>query len=397
MWNIKSENFLKNTKWIDLLKLRLSVGSQGNSDFGDDRTYWYKHLATTGTTTAYQGSPSLAASEPGNSKLTWEKQVLTTVTVNARFFNIVNLDLELYNRHTSSMLFAVPYPWTSGYAEITSNVGSLVNRGIDVSLDFDIVRTKDWYVGLATRLGYNHSKVTKLFLGRDKYIDNARGTTYAVGRPVEMYWPLFAGVDPNDGKPMWYLPGKDVRVQTKDPSRTTKIYSDDLYQNTEKPRYAPVAGGFDINLKWKNFSISTNFSYVLGKYLYNNDAYFTLNPSQFASSPISPAKDIINNYWKKAGDVAKYPDIKTKTMDFDDRLLENASFLRLKSLIVSYTLSKSVLNKTDLIKDVKFFFAGRNLFTVTKYSGQDPEVDANMTLGAYPNTRQYSFGIELTF
>lgn len=100
--------------------------------------------------------------------------------------------------------------------------------------------------------------------------------------------------------------------------------------------------------------------------------------------------------WQKPGDVTRIatPD---SPMQFDTHLLENASFMRMKNLTVGYTLPPKVIQKTGVISNARIYFVGRNLLTVTKYKGYDPEVDSNIQLGNYPNTKQYSFGVELTF
>ena len=100
--------------------------------------------------------------------------------------------------------------------------------------------------------------------------------------------------------------------------------------------------------------------------------------------------------WEKEGDIAKYPAY-GYYMEFDDHLLENASFLRMKNLTVSYNLPKSLLNYTKVLNGFKVFATARNLFTLTNYKGADPEIDSNLTYGAYPNSRQFTFGAEIVF
>jgi hypothetical protein len=138
----------------------------------------------------------------------------------------------------------------------------------------------------------------------------------------------------------------------------------------------------------------------LDKWIINNDKFFLYNPVTFSGRSITPAKDIVGKYWEKPGDVAIYPALYNSSgymLDFDDRTIEDASFMRLKSLTLSYSLPEAFLKKTKLVKGARIYFSGRNLLTWTKYSGQDPEINTNLALGNYPNTKQYSFGIELTF
>jgi hypothetical protein len=181
---------------------------------------------------------------------------------------------------------------------------------------------------------------------------------------------------------------------TRDPSRTTKTFSSAvLEQNTGKPRFAPIVGGFGWQTSYKGIRIDAYFSYALDKWLINNDRYFSSNPASFAG--YNQHKEVLD-YWKKPGDITSFPKF-GEALQFDDHLLENATFMRLKMLTLSYELPKSILKKTNFFDQTRIYFTGRNLFTFTKYNGPDPEVDSNLTYGAYPNTRQYSVGIEVKF
>jgi hypothetical protein len=235
----------------------------------------------------------------------------------------------------------------------------------------------------------------ELFNGYDRWDLVGTGVTYAVGQSVNFYYPIRAGIDPADGKQMWYTPGDDKTVKTTDETQTTKTFSaTTLLQNTGKPLEAPITGGFGFSGGWNGFALEANFIYVAGKYLLNNDRYFTENPSLFLGQ-LNQSQDVMD-YWKQPGDVTTFPKVGEK-IEFDDHLIENASFLRLKALTLSYTVPTPWLKKTNVLKGLKVYLTGRNLFTLTKYLGIDPEIDQNLTRGAYPNTRQYVAGIEITF
>ena len=152
------------------------------------------------------------------------------------------------------------------------------------------------------------------------------------------------------------------------------------------------SGGFGLNASWKGISIAADFSWNYGKYLVNNDRYFT-ELDQYTS--YSRNKDLLNR-WEKPGDVAKYGKF-GETVQFDSHLIEDASFLRLKNLTVGYSLPRKWMDKTGFMKGVRIYFTARNLLTVTKYTGFDPEADTNLTYGRYPNSRQFVGGLQLTF
>lgn len=391
LWRAKKENFLKNVNWLNDLRVKASYGTQGNASIGN-----YTHLGTISSTTNYQGANSWQVSQPANPSLTWENQALLTVGVAGRAFNVVDFEVEFYNRNTTSMLMDVPVPYSTGFDGMTSNVGSLNNKGIDLTLGFDVLKSRDYYLRVNTTFNYNKQTITELFQGRERWEIANTGLAYVVGKPVMYYAPIFAGIDPTDGAPTWYLPSDNIDETTMDPERITKRYDEDsLTQNTGKMRYAPINGGFGIQAGWKGFSVAADFSYVLGKTLVNNDMYFYANPANFATMN---THKMVSNYWTPENTDAKWPNWKAgHIMQFDTHLYENASFLRLKSLQVAYSLPSSVLNWQKLFSGVKFTFTGRNLFTVTKYTGIDPEVDSNLTYGKLGSSKQLLGGIEITF
>ena len=148
-----------------------------------------------------------------------------------------------------------------------------------------------------------------------------------------------------------------------------------------------------MNVSWKGLSLNADFAWVLGKYMVNNDYYFAVNPYNFAG--YNQSQDVLAE-WQESGDITNIPRFGS-IMQFDTHLLENASFLRMKNITLAYTFPKSLLKKTKVINGVKIMATGRNLFTLTDYKGADPEIDTNLTYGAYPNTKQFSIGAEITF
>jgi len=379
MWNVKNEDFMENANFLSTLKLKGSVGSTGNSSIGN-----YDHLALVGTS-QYNTQSGWIVSSPGNPQLGWEKQVLSNVGLEVGFIeNRYRLEFTYYNRKTKNMLIEVPVPYTSGFETIMQNIGEMTNSGVELTLGLDLVKNNDWFVGLTATYSYNKNKITKLFYGYQEWPMPAQTLTYKVGEPLQFYCAKYAGVDPADGAPMWYVPGTN---------ETTKEYGDHLDQATGYTLYAPHSGGINVNARWKGLSVSADFSWVAGKYMLNNDRYFAENPAAFAG--YNQSKRILN-MWEKPGDKTDIPAF-GHVMQFDTHLIEDASFMRLKNLTVSYEIPKNWLKRQNVINAVRVFANGRNLFTITDYMGADPELDTNLTYGAYPNSRQYSFGAEITF
>jgi len=411
MWKIKKESFMRDVKWVDDLNLKLSYGTQGNASIGE-----YGFYALVGTYgSQYNTGTGMAVAQPSNYDYGWEQQGLFTATISGRVLDCLDFDVEFYNRITSRMLMDVPQPYYSGFTSMYQNVGGLTNKGIDITLGFDALRGRDYFLRLNATFNYNREKVTELFNGLDQWEINNTGITYVVGQPVSFYYPIWAGVDPEDGKQMWYVPtgwedyqasveaGEpdlsliDKTVTRMDPDAVTKEFDENLLnQNTGFLRHNPVNGGFGISGAWRGLAMQMDFAYVLGKHLINNDAYFYNNPNQFPGYNSSKA---VTDYWTEDNRYAKYPSWSDgATMRLDTHLIENADFLRLKSLIISYSLpSKFLAWSGGVLSGVKFSFTGRNLLTFTKYMGADPEVNSNLVLGLPGNTKQFLGGLEITF
>ena len=388
MWKAKSETFLQDVAWLNDLSVKATYGTSGNSDIGN-----YDNLAKV-STLQYGGQTGWQVSYPGNPNLSWEQQSQANFGITARLFNRLDLEVEYYNRVTSDMLIDVPYPYTSGFDEITANTGSLRNSGVDVAISGDVIRTRDAYLTPYVNFNYNKNEVTELFQGKEYWIIPNTGVSWAVGQPVSFFYPIFAGVNPQTGLPEWYQRNPDDIVDTrKDPNAVTSDFNEaELEQNTGIKRYPPFNGGFGLNGGYKGFSLSVDFSFSQGKYLINNDRYFFENPEVFFG--FNQLKTV-QDYWKKPGDVTRFPKLGEQFTEFDSRLIEDASFLRMKGITVGYTFSEDLLGATNFLTGARLYVTGRNLLTFTKYSGPDPEVDTNLTLGANPNTKQVVFGIDI--
>lgn len=381
MWNMKKEAFLQDVDFLNELKFKVSYGTTGNSSFEGDP--YYPALGLVGTT-KYNGQPGMGLSSVGNDDLTWEVIKTTNVALNTRLFNRFEVDLEFYNKVTTDMLMSIPYSYTTGHAAGWGNIGSMYNRGVDFSIRADIFNQRDFTWNAYANINYNKNKLTELFGGRDEYVLANTGIKYEVGYPYgEYYYVEWVGVDPADGQQIWLdSDGKE-----------TKDFSDNYAKYLGKQRYAPVAGGFGTTISWKGLSLSADFSYVLGKWTINNDIYFVRNPN-FVSQ-LNQTVDLLN-IWTTPGQVTDIP-AANSSLQFDSHILENASFLRMKNIMIGYSFPERWMRKTGFIKGARIFAVGRNLLTVTKYGGPDPEVDSNLQLGNYPNSKQFTFGAELTF
>ena len=380
MWDIKREEWLQGVSWIQDLRLKASYGTTGNSGI----PYNYMSYGTVGAYGSVYGGAAWGVSTPPNPDLTWETVESLNIGVTARMWNFLGVGLEFYNKVSRDMLMEIPYSYTTGYSSGWGNIADMLNRGVDVDLSFDIIQTRDIYFNITTNFNYNYNEILSLFDGVDYYTIENTGLRLEVGYPYgEYYYVRSAGVDPRDGMQMWY--DKDGNI--------TKTYSEENAVMTGKQWFAPWSGGIQLNFQYKGLYVGADFTWVAGKYMWNNDRWFLTNPALFPT--FNMTRDMLN-IWTKPGDVTNIPGINS-TRQSDDTLLENASFMRLKNLQISYSFPQHWMDRTGFLAGARIYAIARNLFTITEYTGYDPEIDANLQLGAYPNTREFSFGVELTF
>ena len=392
MWRLSDETFMAATKsWLTDLQVKYSVGSTGNSEIGN-----YRSLGLT-TTTQYNGDAGLVIQQPSNKKLGWEKQIQSNVGLTARLFDRVNIDINYYNRKTKDMLMSTPLAYTTGFSSMMLNVGQLTNNGVEVEVSYDAFRSRDAFVNVYANFAYNANKIDKLFNGQQSWDRPSYYLSYVVGKSINYYMAEFAGVDKNDGLAMWYTKGNHGNGKTVhefNPETMTKTYSNDLLQDVGKSYYPNMNGGFGFTASWKGLSLNADFAFVLNKYMLNIDYQFSTNNTN-AKQGFNQSRDMLK-MWKKPGDITDIPSLATENV-FDTRVLQNASFLRLKNLTLSYSLPQQWMQATRFFDSVRIYATARNLFTATKYKGGDPEKDGNISLGFYPSTRQYMLGVEVSF
>ena len=380
-WNIKKENFLQPVKWLDDLSLSVNYGTTGN----DSGAGSYDYLGLFGTGAKYNGQDAIGIAQASNNKLTWETVSKFNVGLTASLFHRLDLDLNFYRNKTSDMIMSIPYSYTTGFGSGVGNIGAMTNTGFEATATVQILANRDFNWTFTANVGYNKNKITELFQGRDEYVIANTGLKLKVGHPYgELYYVRNAGVDPRTGEPQYY--DKDGNI--------TKVFNEERDAVfLGKNRYAPWSGGFGTNFTWKGFSIIADFAWQAGKYMAVNDDYFIKNANM--STQWNQRVEMLN-IWTKPGQVTDIPAYGYE-IQFDDKFVQNASFLRMKTLTLQYDLPKKWLAATRYIKGVKVFGIARNLFTITSFEGYDPEPDINLVQFNYPNTRQFMLGAELTF
>ncbi len=382
MWNMRNESFMKNAaSWLTNAQIAFSTGTSGNSSIPN-----YEHLALVGGGADYVGNAGVVPIQPGNEELEWESTWTTNLGFHFGFWNRLNVDLELYDKETTNMLMEVPlsYATSNGFGYKWDNVGAMRNLGAELNLAATVVTWRDFNWSINANVSYNSNKIIELYNGVTEYEPSNTSTKLVVGQKLgQFYMNRYYGVNPANGDALWL---------TKDGEITNELRDSDKVL-TGKSSIAPWMGGFGTALSWKGLSLSAQFSWVADRYMINNDRYFDESNGRFMS--YNQSRRLLER-WKEPGDVTEIPRHGIYT-EFDSRLLEDASFLRLKNLTLGYSLPQELLKKTGFIRGLRVYAQGQNLFTVTGFSGLDPEGSRNVYQAAYPMSRQFTFGLDLTF
>ena len=382
MWNLRNEAFMSSARnWLTFAQVSLSTGTSGNSEIPN-----YEHLALVAGGLDYIGNSGMAPMQPGNEELTWESTWTTNLGFHFGFWNRMNIDLELYNKQTSDMFMQVPlsYAQSNGYGYKWDNVGGMVNRGAEINLTGTLVQVKDFSWSLNANVSYNFNKITELYNGVTEYERGETSTKLVVGHPLgEFYINRYAGVNPANGDALWYDKNGEITNELRDEDKVL----------LGKTYIAPWQGGFGTALSWKGLSLTAQFSWVADRWMLNNDRYFDESNGRFAT--YNQSRRLLNR-WKKPGDITDIPRHGEYT-EFDSRLLEDASFLRLKNVNLSYSFPAELLQKSRIIRGLRVYAQAQNLLTFTNFSGLDPEGTTNLYAAQYPMSRQFTFGLDLMF
>lgn len=381
MWDIRREEFaMPYSDWLTNAQMSFSTGTSGNSSIPN-----YEHLALVGGGTDYMGDAGVGLAQPGNENLGWEKPWTTNLGLHAGFWGRLNVDLEFYYKLTSDMLMEVPVPYsTSGFGYYWDNVGEMVNAGVELGVSGTIVATDDFMWTANANISYNHNEITELYNGVTEYERSGTNTKLVVGHPLgEFFINRYAGVNPANGEALWYDKNGNL----------TNVLRDDDKVLVGKSYIAPWQGGFGTAISWKGLSLSTQFSWVADRWMLNNDRYFDESNGRFAT--YNQSRRLLDR-WQQPGDYTDIPRHGEYT-EFDSRLLEDASFLRLKNVMLSYSLPSEWLGRQNIVRGARIYVQAQNLLTFTHFSGLDPEGSANLYAAQYPMARQYTFGLDVTF
>lgn len=398
-WNVKNEDFLADINPITNLKLRLSVGKTGNQAAVDP----YQSLAIVGAGNDYifnnALNKSILPTGVPNPDLKWETSVQTDLGIEADFFNNrLNFVADFYIKKTTDLIYKKSLPLSSGYESVIGNFASIQNKGIELSLGGDIIRNKEWRWNASANVTINRNKLLRLADDTTREVSINNYNVLRVGQPLGLfktyvYDGLFQTGDP-------ILPGQPVTRPRPGAQRVKDVSGDGIISAADQvitgnatPKFVY---GFSTTVSYKQFDFAAFFSGVYGNKIFNLARWSLENPLG-GRNVVAGLRD----RWSTTHTTGEYQiaaGSQGGRLPLSDRYLEDGSFLRCKNISIGYTFSTKYLSKT------RVYISANNLFTITDYSGFDPEVgsfgSSNTQFGVdnivYPASKSILFGLQIT-
>ena len=267
--------------------------TSGNSEIPN-----YYHLALVSGGANYDNTAGFYPSQSGNEELGWESTWANNFALRLGFFDRINFSFEAYYKRTSNMLMRVPESYTvTGEGYRWKNVGVMANKGIELSADGDVIRTRDFTWNVSANVSYNQNRLKELYNGVTEYVNSTTGLKYVVGHSVsEFFLNRYAGVNPANGEQLWY--DKDGNV-TNEFRESDKVMTGKTYD-------APWMGGFGTSFRWKGLQLSAQFSWIGTRYVINNDRYFEESGVTFGTA-YNQSNRLLYDRWKQPGDITDIP------------------------------------------------------------------------------------------
>ena len=390
-WIISNENFLKDNSVISHLKLRASYGLAGNQNGIND--FAYRGLWKAGAGYPDAGTTELPGTLPqqlSNPDLSWEKTSQINVGLDVELFqNRLGFEINAYEKYTTDALLEIPVPSYSGFSTYLTNFGEISNRGLELTINSNNISTRDF----TWKTSFNISKNVNTIEVLPNPITYERFSRIEEGVALYSYWLYnVQGVDPETG---------DLIIE--DVTRDGEITTDD--RKVVGDAWPDFFGGITNSLTYKNFDLNVLFTFSYGNYLWNHNRALSEHGGRLDQSRALSASQL--RRWQKPGDHTDVPRLTLENYSRQEvsRFFEDASFLRLRSLTLGYTLPGDVATRLRMAK-VRAFFTGTNLLLFTKYTGADPETrierGQNQNIQGYdfaspPTPRSAQFGLQVTF
>ncbi|MFH6767854.1 TonB-dependent receptor [Gaetbulibacter aquiaggeris] len=398
-WQLSKENWMPEWSWLKKAKLRASYGTSGNNSIGN-----YASLGLYGSGANYGGYPGLTPIQLPNEDLSWEKIQSFNIGLDLNLFSKFDASFEFYNRNSDGLLFARPLSAGTGIGSILSNLGAMKNSGIEASFKYNIIDNEKFYSSIGLNISTNTNKITQLTT--EKIVSGTK--LLEEGSSIyQFYMREWAGVNPDNGMPMWFVnaDSDDKEENTipvsafDDPLGTGRQVTSD-YTDAERKRLGnslpKIFGGLNYDLSYKNLSLNFYLYYSLGGKVYNSD--YAANMHDGTQTGSNLAVDATNAWTpnNRYTNVPRYVKNNTdQSEQMSSRFIEDASYLRLKNINISYQFPESTCSLLRL-NSLKAFISAENLLTFTKFKGFDPEVAINGTTNnSIPGVKVVTMGLKL--
>jgi TonB-linked SusC/RagA family outer membrane protein len=391
-WRISEESFMQQVKFIDELKLKASYGLAGN-----DRITPFASRSLYSSGYNYNGGPGTSPKQIPNPDLRWETTSSMNLGLEVAFFsNRIIFSTDAYLNKTTDLLLNKPIPGSSGFSTVSANVGSLENRGLEflintVNLEGKIRWTTDINFSL------NRNEVLELYKDQPITDIGRGGNAVLVGYPIGVFYMYRSlGVDPSTGDLLLDDVNRDGEITDADRTVVADPNPDFI-------------GGFTNTLEYLGFDLSIFFQFSYGNDIFNGTRQYA-ESMKFGTSDNQLVT--IKDRWKEPGDITYVPrhDGINNLFPLSSHYIEDGSYLRIKDLTLGYSLSENLIRKSVVLSAARIYVKFQNLFTLTPYSGFDPEMNYGgvVTQGintvrqgtdffTYPQPRIYSIGVSLNF
>ena len=405
-WVISKEKFMESTKsWLNNLKFKASYGQQGNDNLGrstgSGRYYYYAYVDQYTMTGDETGWADGKLEYKGNKDLTWEKSVSYNIGLDfALLNNRLNGSIEYFGRQQKDMLYFKPVAGSNGYTQYPMNVGTMTNRGLELDLSYDIIKTHDITLSVNANATLLKNKIDELHSDLNgKWIDGNR--IYEEGQSMyRLYIADWAGVNPETGEAEYWVwdaddAGNKTRVRTSDYTLANqtdnRVATDDLLPD--------MYGGFGLSATAYGFDASIQFAYQLGGQVLDQGYLYLMHASASSDAGGAWHKDILNA-WTPTNTNTNVPRLNAGdryTAYTSTRFLTSASYLSINNVTVGYTLPKNLTRKIGL-NSVRVYFVGDNLALFAKRKGLDPRQGFVSSIPyTYTQLRTISGGLSVSF
>ena len=414
-WRLNEEDFIRQFSWIDNLKLRVSYGETGNDQLLDSDGYALYYPWQTLYRLGNANSSELGAyfENMANANLKWETQISSDIALEFGIFNRLTGTLEFFQKKSKDLLFDVSQPTSTGIASINNNIGDVVNKGVELGLDFTFLKTKGWTGSMGINATWLKNEIKHLpdEMRENGHIDDSKKWMEGYSR-YEFWLRQWYGVDPASGNGLYYLDTE--KYNEKDATLTDAIkntiveldgktltnnysYAEFDYSGSSIPK---LYGGFNFNLGYKNFSLQTVFSYSLGSKVLDTGYADLMSTGEYGYAMHTDVK----NAWQKEGDITTVPRLDVTAthntninQSYSTRWLVSGDYLNFRSLNLSWSVPGQLVSAAQ-IRSLNVSIGAENLFLLTARQGLNPQgYYTGLVYNDYKPARIFTFGVNLSF